>query len=130
MNKEQTAIVTQLGGNPADPIWRWFLLNGPHGNSFSWSQTKKEPPGYTSLEHLREIVAEKTENDISFPSRARAIAQRAITAEDLDMIRRGIQILAVVGTKEDIKLIEPLISHQASAISKDAKACLFVLKKA
>jgi hypothetical protein len=40
--------------DPADPVWRWFILNGPHGERFSWPR---------DLVLLREFIAEHTDED-------------------------------------------------------------------
>ncbi len=129
MNKDLSELVVQLGGDPADPVWQWFIVNGPHGACFTWSQTKKSPPGYNGLEHLQRIILERSEVDPSFASRARQIAEIALSSDDLDLKRRAIQVLAVVGDREHIKNIEPYASHPAATLSKDAKACLFELKR-
>ena len=29
--------------DPTDPVWRWFILNGPHGERFRWERRKVFP---------------------------------------------------------------------------------------
>lgn len=130
LNPSITETVEQIGGNLADPVWQWFLRNGPHGSSFCWSPTKKGPPGYSGLEHLRRIVSEKTAIEPRFPERARVVAIAAIGTENADLIRRGIQVLAAVGVRSDVEKIKALAEHSVDAVVKDAKACLFELKRA
>ena len=72
MNKSLTTEIHNLGGDAADQVWRWFLLNGPHGLNFTWGQTKNQPPGYIGIEHLQRIVTEKEDRDANFADRARA----------------------------------------------------------
>lgn len=130
MNRALTSEVLRIGGDPADPVWQWFLLNGPHGRSFTWSQTRKEPPGYCGLDHLREIIAERAKINPFFPAQARTVAERALTSEEPVFIRRAIQVMAAAGGRDDAGLIEPFVAHRLKSVSNDAKACLFELKRA
>jgi hypothetical protein len=130
VNLRLHAKVIQLGGDPNDPVWEWFLLRGPHGATFSWSQTRAAPPGYVGIEHLRRIVAEIASDDPSFPARARQVAQTALASDDPIFVRRGLQVLAVVGGPDDRTRIQSLVEHRVEAIAKDARACLFELQQA
>jgi hypothetical protein len=59
MNSEIRIEIAELGGDITVQEWQWLINNGPHGNSFTWSQTKGEPPGYVGVEHLERIISEK-----------------------------------------------------------------------
>jgi len=121
--------VLRLGGDPTDLVWDWFLFRGPHGNSFTWSRTRKKPPGYIGLKHLKEIVAEFANNEPEFIRRAHAIAKAALLSVYPEIVRRGIQVIAVIGDISDFDKIEALTAHQDDSIQADAKACIFELKK-
>jgi hypothetical protein len=129
MNKALIAEIHNLGGDPTDEVWRWFLLNGPHGLTFTWRQTKKEPPGYVGVEHLQTIVTEKEERDPSFPDRARAVVRLALSSSDWNVIRRAIQVAAVVGDESDLHRLIALTAHNLKEVASDAKAGAFYLKK-
>ena len=129
MNKAIIDAVAKIGGELADPVWQWFLQNGPHGSGFRWAPTKQGPPGYSGLDHLRDIVAEKSANDPEFPERSYEIAIAAIGSGNLELIRRGIQILAVVGDRNDVDKIKSFTDHCVDVVANDAKACLYELKR-
>ena len=128
LNNALVAEVQRLGGDPGDPVWRWFLLNGPHGPSFTWGQTRKEPPGYVGIDHLREIVAEHEAQDPLFVSRAKEVALLALQSHSPNFLRRAIQVLAAVGRESDLEAVLALIAHTDSSVAADARACVFELK--
>ena len=66
MDAALAAEVHRLGGDAGDEVWRWFVLNGPHGSGFTWGQARDEPPGYVGVELLQRVVAEKAESDSNF----------------------------------------------------------------
>jgi hypothetical protein len=130
MNPALRSEVTRLGGDPTDQIWGWFLRRGPHGNRFSWSITNSDKsPGYVGLEHLKKVVAELADGDSEFNNNALSIARLALQSIYPDIIRRGIQIVAVLGNKSDLENIEALIKQENELIKEDAKACSFELKQ-
>lgn len=113
--------------DPSDPVWRWFILNGPHGEKFRWD---REIPGFKkSLELLVEFIEERSTSIPDFKDRARLIALRAITMEDPTCVRKGIQVLTILGTDEDIEMIRNFLSHLDEDVKKDAKCCLFERKR-
>lgn len=118
----------RIGGDPSDILWEWFLFRGPHGSYFTWGQTRQNPPGYVGLEHLKSVVAELEQRDPGFSIHVRNIATAGITSIDSDIVRRGIQIIAVVGEPADVKAINDLRVHADPSVAADAKACLFELK--
>ena len=105
-----------------DPEWIWFLRNGPHGSSFNWGQ---DLPGYNALKHLREIVSERNTVDPQFSIKARKIALEALQSEDINLVRRAIQVLCVVGSDDEVRLLHSFTSHADQAVAKDAKSCLY-----
>ena len=105
-----------------DPVWIWFMKNGPHGSSFKWHQ---ELPRYNALNHLREIVAEHQEIDNTFIEKARKAAISALGADDIELIRRGIQVLCVVGTDEDVRSLRSFLEHENPNVVIDTKCCIF-----
>src|SRR5215467_10177712 len=110
MKRELVAEITRLGGDHGDPVWQWLVLTGPHGPNFSWSQTRREPPGYVGIEHLQRIVGEMAESDSSFSQRVKIATRKALLSDDVNLLRRAIQVAAVVGDKAELQRISALIS--------------------
>jgi hypothetical protein len=123
--------VTQYGSHPSrrwiedpgDPVWFWFVFNGPHGERFSWHRDASR--GSNSLELLRDFIAEREASSPGFFDSARAVALKAIQLPDVVMIRTAIQVLCVVGTDDDMEIIQPLLEHTVQEIKVDAQCCLF-----
>ncbi|WP_136525374.1 hypothetical protein [Geomonas ferrireducens] len=128
MNREMTDEITRIGGDPSDILWEWFLHRGPHGSYFTWGQSRKSPPGYVGLEHLKTVIADFEDTEPGFSSRARNIAKSALNSIYPDIVRRGIQIISVVGNAEDFKDINELTVSSDPTVKADAKACVFELK--
>ncbi|HEX8235224.1 MAG TPA: hypothetical protein VF600_04655 [Abditibacteriaceae bacterium] len=113
----------RLANDPTDPVWQWFIYNGPHGEQFTWhSELGFTPRG---IEYLAQFIDERTEADAEFPAKARAVALQALDMEDVIMQRTAIQVLCVVGSDEDMKRIQLLLERPHADIVKDARACLF-----
>jgi len=129
VKKSLTEEVSELGGDPADPVWLWFLKRGPHGPSFSWSQTRREPPGYVGVVHLQEIVEEQAVIDPGFVSRAKEIVAMALTSKNPEVLRRAIQVAAVLGDEDELKAISGMVKHTDASVAADARASAFHLKK-
>ena len=127
--KQLLQEVDSLGGDPSDPVWRWLILNGPHGPSFTWSQTRKAPPGYVGVEHLERVVSEFSESDPCFPSRARRVVGLALGSPAVILLCRAIQVAAVVGGAEELRLIARFESHESNLVSGQAKAACFYLRR-
>jgi hypothetical protein len=121
--------ITRLGGNPSDEIWIWLVTRGPHGPKFTWSQTKKEPAGYVGVNHLERIVGELAETIPSFEERARAIVNLAFESQLTDIVRRAIQVAAVIGGTEELQKIRQFDKSEFSAVASDARASAFYLKR-
>jgi hypothetical protein len=129
MSSALAAEIRRLGGDPTDEAWRWFLHNGPHGNSFTWSQTRSEPPGYVGVEHLEKVVADRMRADPSFLARAKHVAESALSSTDQRFLHRAIQVLAVLGSETEVKRLAPFTSHENPEVAADARAAIFYLKK-
>ena len=108
--------------DPSDPVWFWFVFNGPHGETFSWLRARGSRGG---LDLLRESISEREASSPGFLESARAVALKAIKLPDTVMIRTAIQVPCVVGTDEDLELVWPLLKDSREAIRVDAKCCLF-----
>jgi hypothetical protein len=109
--------------DPADPVWQWFILNGPHGDRFAWHKVSAVMP--KDLDLLRQFIGDRTEDDSEFPAKARRVALRALELKDPVLIRTGIQVLAVVGQADDLARVPELLDHPDSHVVKDARCCLF-----
>ncbi len=106
----------------ATPEWHWFVNRGPHGSSFTWHN---EVPRYSALAGLKTYISELAEADPSFPENLRQIALDALDMDSTDLIRRAIQVLAVVGSDSDLDRLRTLADHPVNAVRKDARAALF-----
>lgn len=129
MNRALAAEIDRLGGDAGDEVWWWFVQNGPHGPEFTWSQTRQEPPGYVGVEHLQGIVAEKEESDANFLARARTVVGKAFLSTDLNVLRRAIQVAAVVGGEAELQKLAALTTHENESVADDARASMFYLRK-
>ncbi len=121
MSKARKEIAAQ------GPVWAWLVNNGPHGSSFEWGQVPRTPKYHRHLDLLRDIVTERTAADPSFPVIARSVALELLTEDESDYVRRGIQVLSVVATDEDVDTLRRFLRHRNPEIRKDARACLFEL---
>ncbi|MDG4605165.1 MAG: hypothetical protein P9D89_03685 [Candidatus Contendobacter sp.] len=128
MNKMLADEVRNLGGEPTDAVWLWLLERGPHGEDFSWSQRKNEPPGYVGVEHLQQIIQERNTNDPSFLERTREVVMLALRSNNPLILRRGIQVAAVVGGEPELDAVVDLAQSEIQKVAADAKASAFYLK--
>ncbi|MDN7585642.1 hypothetical protein [Burkholderia seminalis] len=129
MNSTIVNEIIRLGGDPTDEVWRWLATRGPHGNSFTWGQTRREPPGYVGVDHLREIVEEFSQTIPDFSERAHAVVRTALASEQPDLVRRAIQIAAVIGGPSEMHVIQQLVVSPRAEVAADARACVFYLTK-
>jgi hypothetical protein len=129
MNAVLSSEVRRLGGDPADDVWRWFLLRGPHGESFTWSPAKSKPPGYVSFDHLRDIIAERASQDANFVSSVSAVTRVALTSNHVEMVRRGLQVAGAAALLEFVPRVKELTTDADPSVASDARACLFVLHR-
>lgn len=110
-----------------DPEWEWdWLLNrGPHGARFNWGDHRWFK---SDLQLLRGGIADQISADSGFEGRLRAVALDALQSDHVDYVRRGIQVLSVVGLAEDQSRISSFLEHPDEEVRKDAKSCLFEMK--
>src|SRR5678815_1443547 len=102
--------------DPGDPVWFWFVFNGPHGERFEW---KRDIPT------LHRFIEEREASSPGFTDSARLVALKAIQLPDVAMIRTATQVLCVVGTDEDLEVVKPLLKHDIDEVKVDARCCLF-----
>ena len=129
MNTAAKNEIEALGGDFTEHEWQWLLNNGPHGYDFTWSQTKQEPPGYVGIEHLEEIVKEKSENNPAFKGRVAKVINLALKSRNTNILIRAIQVGSVIGTEHELKTISALSTHENPSVINNAKAGSFYLKK-
>jgi len=129
ISKAIGSAILAVGGDPTELTWEWFVLNGPHGADFTWRQTKTEPAGYVGVEHLEQIVAERQSADPSFRARAKNVVRLALGSSDVGLLRRAVQVAAVVGGEEELDRIKSLAAHQDAAVAAHAKASGFYLRR-
>ena len=128
MNLSIANEVIRLGGDPTDENWIWLVTRGPHGPSFTWSQTRNQPPGYVGVVHLQEIVGELAASMPNFQERVLSAIGSALNSEVPELARRAIQVAAVVGGGRELQRVKDLASSQNAAVASDARACAFYLK--
>ncbi|MFB9865488.1 hypothetical protein [Rufibacter immobilis] len=111
-----------LAEDPSDPVWHWFICNGPHGERFTW-----EKPSYaeSDLHYLENFIDERAETIEKFYERARTVALKSLEIDNHVMIRTAIQVLCVIGQDEDLQLVLEFVNHEDKSVRHDAKACLF-----
>lgn len=115
-------VSLKLADDPADSAWRWFILNGPHGERFKWVQYNSLPK---DIEYLTKFIEQYSENIPDFKNKIRQIALLTLDRENIILIRTAIQVLTVVGNDDDMNLIQSFVIHNDSDIQKDAKCALF-----
>jgi hypothetical protein len=103
--------------DPSDPVWFWFVFNGPHGERFSWDRH--------TIDLLRDSMNEREVSSPGFIDSARTVALKAMKLPNAAMIRTAIQVLCVAGTVEDLELIKSLLKHPTEEVRVDARCCLF-----
>ena len=100
----------------------WFVNNGPHGPHFTWDRDRT---GHCGIEHLRRVVAEQAEHNPVFGEAVRSVALKALLIGEVNLMRRAIQVLCVVGSDDDIASLRQLAQHPSANLRKDLRACLF-----
>ena len=129
LSRSISESILAVGGDPTDHTWEWLATQGPHGDRFTWGQTKSEPPGYVGIEHLEKVVAERQDADLTFRQRVRDIVRVALASTDARLSRRAIQLAGVVGGEEELHRIVAMTTSGEEAVAADAKACSFYLKR-
>jgi hypothetical protein len=111
-----------LAEDPSDPVWHWFICNGPHGERFMW-----EKPSYaeSDLYYLKKFIDERAESTNGFCEQARTVALKSLAIDNHVMIRTAIQVLCVTGNDEDLQMVLEFVNHEDKLVRNDAKSCLF-----
>ena len=112
----------KLAEDPTDPVWSWFILNGPHGERFQWERYGELP---RDIEYLRKFIDERAVSDPMFPQKARLVALKALESNHPVLVRTSIQVLTVLGTEEDMENIKAFLEAEDEEIAKDARCSLF-----
>ncbi len=113
-----------LADKPDDPAWRWFILNGPHGKRFKWDKNTILPKE-KDIQFLDKFIEKRTESDSEFKRKIRDIALLALERENPILIRTAIQVLTIVGSDEDMDLIQQFVESENIDIRNDSKCALF-----
>ena len=129
MNQLFLNEIVRIGGDPADEIWIWLVTRGPHGSKFTWGQSRSEPAGFVGVNLLEKVSDEMTISVPRFKERARLIVGAAMQSNVSELVRRAIQVAAVVGGRLELELVKHLTESPDSAIGADARACCFYLKR-
>jgi hypothetical protein len=129
MNKPFLNEIYRLGGDPSDEVWSWLATRGPHGVHFTWGQTRDEPSGFVGVVLLEKFAGEMTALIPDFSSRAQEVVRVGMRSEIAELLRRSIQVAAVVGGKEELMLVQQLMRSEDPKVAGDAKACAFYLKR-
>jgi hypothetical protein len=130
MHKPFLNEILRLGGDPADEVWHWLATRGPHGEDFTWGQTREQPPGYVAVVHLAKITADMEAFIPDFSARAQEVVRTGMQSANPGLLRRCIQVAAVVGGKEELMHVTQLTHHEDPKVAGDARACAFYMKRA
>jgi hypothetical protein len=109
--------------DPSDPVWRWFILNGPHGERFEWVRYSSVVP--RDIDLLEKFIDERTSNDPDFKRKARAIALLCLNRQNTVLIRTAIQVLTVIGSDEDMVILKSFLDYKDVGVQNDVKCALF-----
>jgi len=112
----------KIADDPSDPAWRWFILNGPHGERFQWTRFGTLP---RDIEYLEEFINEREDTYSGFRKKIREISLTTLNGDNIVLIRTAIQVLTIVGNDDDLKLLDQFVEHENIDIQNDAKCGLF-----
>lgn len=104
-------------------VWHWFVCSGPHGAEFRWHRDSASH--IRDVELLREFILECEASNPGFSEKARFTAIEALDSEDAVLVATGIQVLTVVGTDDDIRLIQAAAHHRNEDVRKHARCALY-----
>ncbi len=128
LRTSEVEAIRSVGGDPTDHMWEWLASYGPHGDSFTWSQTRSSPPGYVGIEHLERLLVERDSQAPGYREEARVRACAGLEVQEPSLLRRCIQVAAAAGAQLELERISALVSHDNPAVAADAKAAKFHLK--
>jgi hypothetical protein len=112
----------KLADNPSDPAWRWFILNGPHGERFQW---KRYGELSRDIETLEKFIDERSTDDVEFKNKIRDISLSSLSKDNDILIRTAIQVLTIVGDEDDMQIVGNFVNDENTDIKNDAKCALF-----
>ena len=112
----------KLADDPSDSAWRWFILNGPHGEQFQWNRFGTLPK---DIEYLEKFINEREDTELGFREKIREISLKSLDRDNIILIRTAIQVLTIVGNDDDIKLVVQFVEDENIDIQNDAKCALF-----
>ena len=100
-----------------------LLSRGPN---YSCSET-----GYVHFrqDQLRRYVGEVVGGHEDGARLLREGAQEQLSHDDPQMLDHALACLFVVGNRDDVPAIEPLLSHPLESIRKAARTCLFEVRR-
>tara|TARA_Y100001963_G_scaffold157876_1_gene255512 strand:+ start:48 stop:443 length:396 start_codon:yes stop_codon:yes gene_type:complete len=102
--------------------WHWFICNGPHGELFQWHTNCI---GESDVVYLRKFIDQKAEANPEFINYARVIALEALSNSDPVIVCKGIQVLTILGSDNDLFNMKNLLESDNESVVKNAKSCLF-----
>ena len=108
---------------PSDEVWHWFVCNGPHGESFEWTNPVLGPGG--DLRLLREFISERSETIPHFEEFAREIAVESLQSDDGSLVLKGIHVLTAIGSDEEMLLLLPFTDDRRTRVATHARTALF-----
>jgi hypothetical protein len=122
--------ILRVGGDVADPRWVWFARQGPHGPAFTWSAVRGEPRGHVGLEHLAKVIDEHEQADPGFREWSKLACRVVLDRSAVgNLLRRALQISAVVGEETDLPRLRAFQVHEDPDVAADARAAVFHLKR-
>lgn len=77
----------------------------------------------------QEHIQEAADGVPSGEEQLREVALGDLDAEDPKLIEYSLICLSVVGRREDLKSVEPLLTHASSLVRRAARVCRFELKR-
>jgi hypothetical protein len=131
MRKPFLDEIYRLGGDPSDEVWSWLYTHtrGPHGAAFTWGQTRDQPAGFVDLELLTKFAAEMEALIPNFRCRAQEVVRIGMRSTVPLLVRKSIQVAAVVGGEEELRLVKQFVQSDEADVASDARACAFYLKR-
>lgn len=103
----------------------WLLNRGPHGLKFNWGDHRWFK---SDLQLLRDFIADQVGADGEFEARLRVAALEALEIGSVEPVRRGIQVLSVIGLTDDLPRVAQFLQHPDEGVCGDAQSCLFEMK--
>ena len=129
LSRASAEAVAAVGGDPTDLLWEWIAAFGPHGANFSWGQTKRAPPGYVGIEHLEKLVEEREAASAGYRTELRKRVALGLASGDERLLQRCVQVAAVVGEREELKVLQSMGTVSQGNVAADARAAAFHLKR-